>query len=265
MTKNSPLVVDVQDGVMTIAFNRPKARNAMNAAMRAAFCDALERAEADGNVRVLVLRGNGGSFIAGGDVKSFAETLPLTPPQRQETFVQRVSAAAPMVTALVNFPKPVIAVIDGAVAGAGISIALCSDFVIANRSARFTFAHAHIGLALDVGLSYFLPRIMGTLDAKRLAMLGEQVGAEDALRLGLVSMLVDDGQVEHALQELLSQVKTMPAQAMHSIKKQLLASPHNTLMQQLALEADLVGECAGSADFEQRVSAFVHKPRTRET
>jgi len=265
MTGNSPLAVHVQDGVMTLVFDRPEARNAMNAAMREAFCNALERAQDDADIQILVLRGNGGSFIAGGDVKSFAETLPMTRSQRRDAFVQRVSSAAPMVSTLVNFPKPVVAVIEGAVAGAGISIALSCDFIVANRSARFSFAHAHIGLALDVGLSYLLPRLMGTLDAKRLAMLGEQVSSEEARNFGPVTAVVEDDQVEQALQQLLRQVSTVPQQALRSIKTQLLASSHNSLTEQLALEAKLVGECAGSADFERRVAAFVNKSIGEET
>tara|TARA_B110000211_G_scaffold125371_2_gene144380 strand:- start:9389 stop:10162 length:774 start_codon:yes stop_codon:yes gene_type:complete len=252
------LLIKKSNGVVTITFNRPEARNAMTGEIRAQLYDMLRPLNEDPEVRVLVLRGKG-SFVAGGDVNAFAQTLELTPEQRRDNFVTRVNAVSPFVTLLANFSKPVISVVEGDVAGAGISIALASDFVIANKSARFTFAHAHVGLALDVGLSYFLPRIVGTLEAKKLAMLGGQLNADEAKHLGLITYLSEDDEVEEELGSLLKKLSRMSVPALAAIKQELAAAMQSDLAAQLALEAQQVGSCAATQEFEQRVAAFVNK------
>ncbi|NIB38866.1 hypothetical protein HBA55_04670 [Pseudomaricurvus alkylphenolicus] len=249
------LLTETRDGIVTITFNRPEARNAMTGAIRKALCDQILVLDQDDSVRALVFKGAGGNFVAGGDLKGFAETLHLESAERQGNFVTRVNEATTFITTLANFSKPVISVIDGDVAGAGISIALASDFVVAGENARFTFAHAHVGLALDLGLSYFLPRIVGTLEAKRLTMLGAQIKAEEAKALGLITSLVED--TEAALEKLLAQIGKMSVPAMAAIKAEINASSRNNLNTQLGLEARMVGECAATDEFKNRVAAFV--------
>lgn len=254
---NKEILQELVGGVATLSFNRPKARNAMNPAMRDALIASLEQLASDDAVEVVVLRGTGGSFIAGGDLKSFAATLELDRDARRENFRERVNVASRLVTQLVHFPKPLVAVIDGDAAGAGISIALCCDFVLASDNARFSFAHAHVGLALDLGLSYFLPRAVGSLQAKRLAMLGTQVGAEEAYNLGLITTLLKEGELEGALEKLLTSIAKMPGSALAAIKTEFRSANNATLEEQLALEADAVADCAATEAFERRVAAFV--------
>lgn len=257
--EKSWLLDHVDNGVHTITFNRPEAKNAMTREMREVLTVRLQELEADPSVKVLVFRGNGGSFIAGGDVKSFAETLDMGNARRKGYFTTRINESTTFVTTLANFPKPVISVVEGDVAGAGISLVLCSDFVIANASTRFSFAHVHVGLALDVGLSYLLPRNLGLLQAKRLAMLGERVDAAEAEKLGLITSIVPDTEVDEALAKLLSRLAKMSTPALAAIKKELLSSSVNNLPTQLCLEASLIGETAGTDEFAKRVTAFVGK------
>lgn len=254
---NEEILQERGDGVATLSFNRPKARNAMNPAMRDALMACLDQLAADDSVRVVVLRGQGGSFIAGGDLQAFAATLDLDREARRENFRQRVNVASGLVSRLVNFPKPLVAVIDGDAAGAGISVALCCDFILATENARFSFAHAHVGLALDLGLSYFLPRAVGSLQAKRLAMLGVQVPAQEAHSLGLVTTLVEEGQLADELSDLLASLGKMPGSALSAIKQEFRSAGNATLQEQLALEAEAVADCAANEAFERRVAAFV--------
>ena len=251
------LLVSHCNGVATLTFNRPAARNAMNPAMRDALLEALDAIDCDTTIEVVVLRGNGGNFIAGGDLQAFAETLELDREARRKNFSDRVKVSSALVERLINFSRPIIAVIEGAAAGAGISISQCCDFVIANRSARLSFAHVHVGLALDLGLSYFLPRAAGTLAAKRMAMLGARISAEEALALGLVTTLVEDEQVEAELETLLGTLAKMPSAALASIKREFRDGPSKSLQEHLALEAEMVADCAATEDFERRVAAFV--------
>lgn len=254
---NEDILLERSGEVATLIFNRPEARNAMNPAMRDALIALLDKLAVDDSVRTVVLRGQGGNFIAGGDLKGFAATLELDREARRENFRERVNVASGLVQRLVNFPKPLVAVVDGNAAGAGVSIALCCDFVLITHSARFSFAHAQIGLALDLGLSYFLPRAVGTLQAKRLSMLGAQVSGEEAYGLGLATSLVEEEKLDDTLSELLVSLKKMPDTALAAIKKEFRSADTATLEEQLALEAEAVADCAASEAFERRVSAFV--------
>ncbi|MEQ8690669.1 MAG: enoyl-CoA hydratase/isomerase family protein [Pseudomonadales bacterium] len=252
----SELIQARSDGVATLRFNRPDARNAMNPSMRDALMAALGRLAADDTTRAVILRGNGDSFVAGGDLNAFAETLQMDPETRRRNFHERVTVSSTLVEQLIDFPKPLIAVIEGDAAGAGISIALCCDFVIASTNARLSFAHAHVGLALDLGLSYFLPRIAGTLQAKRLAMLGARITAKEAFALGLITTLAEQNSVDAELDELLKSLSRIPVTALAGIKRELRHSDGNNLSAQLSLEADEVAACAKTEAFAERVASF---------
>jgi len=251
------ILLERGDGVATLIFNRPRARNAMNPAMRDALMDALDALASDDGVRAVVLRGQGGNFVAGGDLQAFAATLELDREARRENFRERVKISSGLVSRLVYFPKPLVAAIEGDAAGAGISIALCCDFVLATEKSRFSFAHAHVGLALDLGLSYFLPRAAGSMQARRLAMLGAQIAASEAHGLGLVTTVVEENQLEDELNQLLASLQKMPGSALAAIKREFRVTGNATLEEQLALEAEAVADCAANESFEKRVAAFL--------
>lgn len=249
----------IDKGVATVVFNRPRVKNAMSQEMRAAFHEALLELKANDDVFVIVLQGAGGNFIAGGDVASFAETLELPSSDRVVNFTNRVNASSDFITCLATFPKPVISLVEGDVAGAGIGIALASDFILAHPASRFSFSHAQIGLALDIGLSYFLPRLIGPLQAKRLSMTGARLSGIEALNLGLVTSLTDN--LDEDLDALITGLSKMSPHALKAIKEELNQSIDSSFSAQLELEARKVGECAGTDEFYQRVSAFMKRTK----
>jgi len=248
--------LECEDGVATLLLNRPEVRNAMNPAMRDALSRLLEQLAVDAAVETVVLRGRGGCFIAGGDLQAFAATLEMDREDRKENFRERVTISSQLIHRLINFPKPLVAVVEGDAAGAGISIALCCDFVLAAADARFSFSHVHVGLPLDLVLSYFLPRAVGNLQARRLAMSGARITADEAHRLGLITHLAEDKQLNAVLAELLATLGRMPSTAITAIKSEFRHAASATLEHHLTLEANLVGECAATEAFEQRVEAF---------
>ena len=145
----SDLLVDIQDNIATLTFNRPEARNALSLEMRALLRDALHVVEQDRRVRCVLLRGAGGHFMAGGDVKSMSTMIDETPERIRSTFVNRIHDLHPIMFAMRRMPKPVVASVEGAAAGAGVSMALACDLVIAEENAFFTLAYCHIGTSPD--------------------------------------------------------------------------------------------------------------------
>lgn len=255
------LIKTVVDGVATLTVNRPAARNALTREMALQLTDELLRIEQDADIKCLVLRGANGSFIAGGDLVGFSRALEMSPSDRSIDFRRRVSSYALQMSVLMRMPKPVVAVVEGAVAGAGIPYALAADYVLAAEDARFLLSHVNVGLPLDLGLSYFLPRVVGLGHARRLAMTGATVLAAEALTLGMVSELAPASQIDEALQRITQRLAAMPQRAIVSIKREFEASYDNSLCAQIALEAELVAECVADEAFVQRVRAFVNRKR----
>src|SRR5262245_31614371 len=185
------------DGVATVTLNRPEARNALDMAMRRDLETVLLRLANDPEVRVLVLRGAGEHFSAGGDVK-FMRDNPMTAEEGQS----RVEAINRAILALARFRTPTIAMVDGAAAGAGCNLALACDLVVASDRARFGEVFARIGLIPDAGGTYFLPRRVGLARAKELVFTAEIIEAGDAERIGLVNRVVPTAELASQTQAL---------------------------------------------------------------
>src|SRR5580698_5428498 len=157
----APFLGEVTDGIAWATFNRPQALNAYSEPMRDLLLPFLRRVEADPAVRCVVLRGAGGNFMAGGDVKSFTDHLAKSPLERQMTFEALCHSMNPIIYTLRRMPKPVVASVAGACAGLGFSFVLAADLALAADSASFTFAYPKIGATPDGGASFFLPRTLG--------------------------------------------------------------------------------------------------------
>ncbi|NDH30250.1 MAG: hypothetical protein EBX72_07185, partial [Betaproteobacteria bacterium] len=175
MQKNeteSPLLSAFSQGILTLTFNRPEARNALSPEITSGLIVALEEAQRDADVRAVVITGSGRAFCAGGDVKAMAtsQAQSMNLAERQRLLRQRADASR----LLHEMPKPSIAVLPGAAAGAGLALALACDFRIAARSAKISTAFAKVGLSGDYGMSYFLPRIVGEAKARELQDLQTQ-------------------------------------------------------------------------------------------
>ena len=143
------LTVDQQGSIATLTFNRPEARNALSLEMRAMMRDALHEIELDDSVRCVVLKGAGDHFMAGGDVKSMSGMVDQPPETIKASFIQRIHDLHPIMFAMRRMPKPIIASVAGAAAGAGVSMALACDLVVADADAFFTLAYCHIGTSPD--------------------------------------------------------------------------------------------------------------------
>ncbi len=178
----------IEDGIAEFSHQRPAARNALSLDLRADYADMLDRVEADRAIRALIVTGSGGSFCAGGDLKSLKESRASSNPETRspDAMRRRVQSAHDWMQRLRGLEIPVIAAVDGAAAGAGFSLALAADFVLASSRAFFCMSFAKVGLVPDLGAFYLLPRVVGMSVAKELVLTARRVGADEAKQLGIV-------------------------------------------------------------------------------
>ena len=251
------LISKFEHGVLTLRLNRPEARNALSSEMTASLLTALEWAQRDTDIRALVLTGSGAAFCAGGDVKAMAtpQAQAMNLAERQRLLRQRADASR----LLHEMPKPTIAVLPGAAAGAGLALALACDFRLACRSAKLSTSFAKVGLSGDYGMSYFLPRLVGEAKARELLMFSPVLTADEALAHGLVNRVVDDQDLEQAASTWVQTLAQGPTLAFGHMKKALLASGLNGLSTQLDVESGLQVLCQGTGDHKEAALAFVEK------
>jgi 2-(1,2-epoxy-1,2-dihydrophenyl)acetyl-CoA isomerase len=220
----------------------------------------MDEIETDPKVRCVVLRGAGGNFMAGGDVKSFAaEYAPMPGPKRQAAFERRVHSLHPMMFQMQRMKKPIIASVEGAAAGAGMSFMMACDLAIAADNALLRFSYSAIGASPDGSGSFHLPRIVGTRRAMELALLGDRIDAQTAYRYNLINFLVTPDQVEAETLKLAERLASGPTVSYGCIKEQIYGSHARSFEAQLALEARNFGICAASDDWAEGVTAFAEK------
>ncbi len=259
---SSPILVSVEAGVQRITLNRPDKLNALNPEMHGLLRAALAQADSDASIRCVLLTGAGRGFCAGQDLSEREVKAGAAPIDLSDTISTYYN---PLVRRMRALPKPIVCAVNGVAAGAGASIALACDLVLAARSASFVQAFAKIGLVPDSGGTYFLPRLVGRARAMGLALLGEKLGAEDAERWGLVWKCVDDGALAEESARLARALACGPTKGYGLIKRALDASPGNTLDAQLELERDLQREAGFSEDYREGVAAFLAKRRPEFT
>jgi len=250
-----PVLVRKDGAVTHIRFNRPKVLNALNAdcafALRAA-CRALAD---DANNRVVVISGEGRAFMSGGDIGSFHEGM-----QENSGFFQElIGVFHEALEILASLPRPVVASLNGPVAGAGLSVAMIADLAIAADDAKFTLAYSRLGTSPDGSSSWSLPRIVGTRKALEIALLSDVFDAEEALRLGLVNKVVPSASLEEETEKLASRLAQGPTFAYGQIKQLIRQSHTRSLHDQLAKEAEAFVRCSKTKDFAEGVAAFVGK------
>src|SRR5438067_10008953 len=216
MSANEMVLQKLDSGLLTITMNRPDRRNALNPDMTRGLVEAARRAAEDHEVRAVLLKGAGGTFCVGGDVKSMAEGRA---PLAFEAKMANLRRGMEVSRILHEMPKPVVAQVDGAAAGAGLSIALACDLRIAGKSAKLTTAFAKVGLSGDYGGTYFLTRLVGSAKARELYLTSPILMADEALALGLVSRVVPDEQLEAAAQDLAMSLAQGPSIALGYIKQ----------------------------------------------
>ncbi|HSC62675.1 MAG TPA: enoyl-CoA hydratase-related protein [Caldimonas sp.] len=254
-----PLVrISDSGSVRTLALNRPQALNSFTGAMHGELRSALDAAAGDRSVRCVVVTGTGRGFCAGQDLSD-----PAVAPNRDGGTADVGSAIEryykPLALRIRSMPVPVVAAVNGVAAGAGANFALLCDIVIAARSASFLQAFAKIGLIPDCGGTWLLPRLVGRANALGLAMLADKLGAEDAVRLGLIWKCVDDAAFPAEVEALAARLATMPTRALVATRQALDASQHLDLSAALSLEADAQSTLGAAHDFEEGVAAFMAK------
>jgi 2-(1,2-epoxy-1,2-dihydrophenyl)acetyl-CoA isomerase len=248
------VLVERADGIATLTLNRPEARNALNLAMREELENALRELEANPEVRVLVLRGAGEHFCAGGDVK-LMQVRPATASEGQ----RRVEAMNRAVLALAGFRTPTLAMVDGFAVGAGCNLALACDLVVASDRARFGEVFARIGLIPDGGGTYTLPRRIGLARAKELCFTGEIVDAARAERIGLVNRVVPTAELAATTLALARKIAEGPPRVHAAAKSLLNRSLALDLETSLAWEALVQGTMIESEDHREGLAAFFEK------
>jgi 2-(1,2-epoxy-1,2-dihydrophenyl)acetyl-CoA isomerase len=249
------LLYTVSDGVATITFNRPAVMNALDADMIRAFRAGSERAAADPEARVIVLRGAGPAFVAGGDVAMFRDNVAA-----MATLVPELAGELHHgILALRRASQPVIAAVHGAVAGAGVSIMLACDLILAAAGTQFSMAYSRIGTSPDGGATWFLPRLTGYQKAMELMLLADTVDAEVMQRLGVINQVLPADQLAAATEKLARRLAAGPAQAYAETKALANRAMHDGLAAHLDAEALAFARCAKTEDFVEGVTAFTDK------
>ncbi|SDP15142.1 2-(1,2-epoxy-1,2-dihydrophenyl)acetyl-CoA isomerase [Ralstonia sp. 25mfcol4.1] len=188
MAEEHTLLVDIADGIATLTLNRPQYKNALNGPMRDALREAVQQIRADRTVRAVVLRGAGTDFCSGGDIRAMNVTA-------ADAGRNRMDDLHGWIALLVDLDRPVVAAVDGVAYGAGFSLALLADFIVATPRARFCMPFMKVGLVPDCGALYTLPRVVGMARARDLVFSAREVGAEEARQMGAVFEIVEEGQL----------------------------------------------------------------------
>ena len=245
------ITLETTGGVAVVALDRPDVMNALNTQMRAEITHAVKAAGEE--ARVVVLTGSGRAFCSGQDLgdRANADDIDLERTLRDEY--------VPMLQAIFDCPVPTISAVNGAAAGAGANLALAADVVIACESAYFVQAFTRIGLIPDAGGTYWLPRQMGAAKAMGAALFAERVSAREASDWGMIWEAVPDADFAEHWRGRAAHLANGPTVAYGALKRAIRGSWQNDLDGQLALEAELQGDCGRTRDFKEGVLAFVEK------
>jgi 2-(1,2-epoxy-1,2-dihydrophenyl)acetyl-CoA isomerase len=252
MTYNC-LLFDKKDNVTTITLNRPDVFNAFNDEQSYELQDALKQAKRDPETRVVVLTGAGKAFCSGQDLKAIAGT-------EKRSFIDSLHKRYnPIIREMRNMPKPIICKLNGVAAGAGCSLALASDFIIASEQASLIEVFINVGLVLDSGSSFFLPRLVGSARAFELSTMGSKVTAKQALEWGMINRCVPAEQLDEETVKIVEYYANAPTKAIGLMKKMLNKSFNSDLETMIEYEA-YCQEIAGSSyDNKEGVAAFNEK------
>jgi len=246
----------ISEGVATLTLNRPKSLNSFTVEMHTEIKAVMDQVVRQKEIRCLVITGAGRGFCAGQDLGDRASSGDGDAPDVGASVEKYYN---PLIRSIMNLPKPVICAVNGVAAGAGASIALACDVVIAARSASFIQVFCKIGLIPDSGGTWNLPRAVGLARAKALALLGDRLPAEKAESWGMIWKCVDDEALAEESQKMAAHFATQPTAALGRIKKLLQESSGNSLSEQLELEQQAMQDLGQSKDYREGVMAFLEK------
>jgi 2-(1,2-epoxy-1,2-dihydrophenyl)acetyl-CoA isomerase len=260
-TDASPVRYDVAGAVATITLNRPDAMNSLDTPTKELLLDAVQRAAADVAVRCVVVTGTGRAFCVGQDLREHVKN-------RSEQSLDEVWSTverhyAPTVLAIATMDKPVIAALNGVAAGAGMSLALACDFRVAADTASFNTAFTAIALSCDTGISWTLPRLVGSAKALELLLMPSKINAEEAQRIGLLTSVVPGADLAAEVEALATRLAAGPTRAYAAVKRSVAFSATHALDEAVRLEAQMMAWTGGSADHGNAVDAFMAKQEPR--
>lgn len=250
----SDIIISQEGAVRTLTLNRSQKMNALTSAMRMELIAALKLPVDD--VRAIVIRGADGVFCAGQDLNDFAAGMGAGDVDGIKILEEEYE---PILNLIAQCPRPVIAAVEGACVGAGMSLALACDYVIASNTAYFQLAFAKIALVPDVGVSYFLPRLIGQARAMSMALRAKKISANEALEMGMIAQTAEAKDFDSDLDMIVSTFAIGPSQAYSRIKTMMRASLDNDYKTQLRMEAEFQNEALHSSDFKEGVMAFMQK------
>lgn len=254
----STVLHDVADGVSTITLNRPEAANALLPEMRDVLIDLLGEADHDPLIRAVTIRANGRHFCSGADVGSIATGGPQEP--RVGDGMRRIMEGAQrLVAAVLDCPKPVVAVVQGTAAGLGAHLAYASDMVVASEEAAFLEPFLLRGIVVDAGGAYLLPRLVGMQRAKELMFLAERLPAADAAAMGLVNRVVPSDALDATVEELVGRLRTLPTGALSLTKRLLNATFEHDRAASFLQEASFQELQSHSHDATEGVASFLER------
>lgn len=258
MNHYQTISVDNREGITTLTINRPEAANAMNLQFSQEFLHAAIQCSADKDLRAVIITGAGDKmFSAGGDVKSFAQKEAQLAPELKELTVYLHAAIAHFA----RLNAPVIMSVNGTAAGAGFSLAMTGDLVIAAKSAKFTMAYTAIGLCPDGAASFYLPRIIGLRKTQELLLTNRVLSAQEALDWGLINRVVANDDLSEVTWQLAQQIAQGPTQAFGKIKHLLRDSFHNGLELQMEEESQGIVAMGNTPDGQHGIKAFAEKSK----
>lgn len=254
MTDYEAIVLEQSGPIARITLNRPDAANAMNDTMTRELADAARRCD-DGATKAVVLTGAGRFFSAGGDLRAIASSS-STAGRYVKSIADNLHRA---ISTFARMDAVLITAVNGVAAGAGFSLAVTGDLVLAADSASFTMAYTAAGLSPDGSASFYLPRLVGIRRTQELMLTNRKLSAGDALQWGLVTELVDGAELAARTDVVAEQIASGARQSASAVKKLLLTSVKNGLEEQMEWEGRLIAECADSPDGTEGINAFLEK------
>lgn len=254
-----PVTYDVQDGIATLTLARPDAMNSLDTPTKESLLAAVTRAAADADARVVVITGSGKAFCVGQDLKEHTQKLQAGDLEELWSTVER--HYSPIALEIATMPKPVVASVNGAAAGAGMSIAMACDWRVVADTASFSTAFAGIGLSCDTGSSWTLPRLVGQSKAMELLLWPRKVDANEALEIGLANWVVPADELAAETASIAGRLAVGPTAAFAAIKQAVAFSATHSLEESLRFEGTQMAATGSTEDHRNAVAAFMAKEK----
>jgi 2-(1,2-epoxy-1,2-dihydrophenyl)acetyl-CoA isomerase len=256
---NDAVIVERRDAVLTVTMNRPRTLNVLDEAMADALLAAFAGLQEDASIRAVILRGAGRSFMAGGDLARFRADLDRAP----ATAGRLIDAFHALLRVIKAMPQPVVAAVQGPVAGGGIALAFACDLVVSADDATFLSAYTKLGASPDGGTTSSLTRLLGPRRALEFVLFNDTIDAATALGLGLVNKVAPAGELDSAAQAMAARIVQGSAGANAAAKRLIQSAGLLSFEEQLEREKASFIACAGAPDFREGILAFFEKRRAR--